>query len=566
MDISGLSIHPRPSLKRDSFYSLNGTWNYEILDNINKRINKDDTLVVPFSPECQNDKHILKPDETLIYKKSFKVKKEELGKVLLLHFIAIDQIAEFYFNDELVSTHIGGFLPIDLEIRNYKEENNLKIVVKDLTDSSYHSRGKQKLKSGGIFYTPQSGIYMPVYYEIVNDNYIKDIKFTPDVDSSSLKIYVKTDRETIAKISFGKMSFDITTNKENIIKIPNVKLWSIDNPFLYECEIKTDSDLVSSYFAFRKISVVKDSLGHKRIALNDKPLYLSGVLDQGYYKDGLLTPNSFDEYHNDIHLLKDLGFNFLRKHIKIEPDIFYYYCDKLGMLVMQDFVNGGGKYKFFTISVPLVSHKHLNDHLYKKFARSDKEGRDEFINEAKETVSLLYNHPSIFSWTIFNEGWGQFDSKEVYHEVTKLDSTRLIDHASGWHDQGISDFKSDHVYFRKYKLPKEKTIKDRIVFLSEFGGYSCKFGDSSFRKFGYKMFKDKDALTSGIVSLFDNELKPAIKGGLSISVYTQLSDVEGEINGFTTFDHRQIKVDVERIKQANLRLYEEFNSLIFTNK
>jgi hypothetical protein len=280
---------------------------------------------------------------------------------------------------------------------------------------------------------------------------------------------------------------------------------------------------------------------------------MKGVLDQGYYMNGGLTPNSFDDYEKDVRLLKDLGFNAVRKHIKIESMYFYYLCDKLGLIVWQDFVNGGETYKFSTIAFPLVTGIHHKDTNYKKFSRANKEGRVKALQEFKDTIYLLYNVPSIGLWTIFNEGWGQFDAKAIYEELHKIDPTRIYDHASGWHDQGVSETKSLHVYFKRVKMPKKEQIKDRAVILSECGGYQLKIDGHTFNEtnFGYKKMHSSIELEDAYLEFMNKDILVNIPKGLSAFIYTQLSDVEDELNGFITYDREVVKVDKSKIKEIN---------------
>ena len=276
---------------------------------------------------------------------------------------------------------------------------------------------------------------------------------------------------------------------------------------------------------------------------------MKGVLDQGYYQDGLYTPNSYEEYIRDIELTKSLGFNTIRKHIKIEMPRWYYECDKRGVLVWQDFINGGGEYKFSTIAFPLITGIHHKDTKYKKFARSDDFGREFAKQEFKETINYLYNYPSIVLWTIFNEGWGQFDSKEIYKEVFKLDPTRLYDHASGWHDQGISDVKSLHVYFKRVKLPNKKKVNNRAIVLSEFGGFLLPIeGHKMEGKKTYRSYENIKDWTEIFKKSIELDVIKNIPDGLCACIYTQLSDVEDELNGFTTFDRQIVKVEPKDIK------------------
>lgn len=551
-----LNEYPRPQLERKSYMSLNGYWEYAIREEEAIPQTFDGQILVPFSPESplSGVNKFVGPKDYLFYKKELEIPSHINHDKIILHFTAVDQIAEVYLNNTLIIKHVGGFLPFEVDIKPYlnKDKNTLIVKVKDYSDTSFYSRGKQKIKRGGIWYTPQSGIYLPVWMEGVSATYLKDIKITPDIDNDEVVIKPITDSKTCI-LCIDDKEITLTPNEDNHIHLDDYELWSPENPKLYYFSIKCENDEVKSYFAMRKFSLIKDENNIQRLALNNKPYFMKGLLDQGYYDKSMLTPRDDEDYINDIELAKRMGFNTLRKHIKLETLRWYYYCDKIGMIVWQDFVSGGEAYKFFTISLPLVSKKHSNDHQYKKFSRENEEGRRQTLEEFKDTINYLYNVPSIGLWTIFNEGWGQFDSKEAYDMCLKLDSTRLYDHASGWHDQGISDVKSLHVYFTRVKMPKQKHIKNRSVILSEAGGYSLKTPNHSYsdKSFGYKMLKTPTQLLKEYRVFIEKDILKNIPLGLSAFIYTELSDVEDEVNGFITYDREVVKVDVDEVKKIN---------------
>ena len=554
-----LSEYPRPQLYRDSYLSLNGEWDYAFSNDENIPDKWDGKILVPYSPETKRSSvcRVLQPNEWLFYHLEFSLESLIIKDKVLLHFLAVDQIADVYINGHYLGKHVGGFLPFEFDIKPYIniDKNVLMVRVKDYSDTSYLSRGKQKLKHGGIWYTPQSGIYFPVFIESVSDDYIQSVKFTPDIDKQEIIINIRS-TATEAGIHIFGMDRPIDTNKDVHIKVKDMHLWSPEDPYLYFVKIYTDNDEVTSYFAMRKFSKVKDEQGHYRLALNNKPIFMKGVLDQGYYKDGLLTPNSYEDYVKDIKLVKSLGFNTIRKHIKIEIPRWYFECDKRGIIVWQDFVNGGEKYKFSTIAFPLITNRHHKDNNYKKFSRLNKQGREEAKQEFKDTINYLYNSPCIGLWTIFNEGWGQFDSKEIYEELSKLDSTRLYDHASGWHDQGISDVKSLHVYFKPFKINNDKNLHQRSIILSEFGGFLLPIKDHMMKgEKTYKTFNDYSKWLKQYEECIERDVIKNIPKGLSACIYTQLSDVEEELNGFVTFDREVIKVDIDDIKEINDKIH-----------
>ena len=544
-----LDEYPRPHLVRNSYLNLNGYYEYQITDN--KQMPSFDPkqrILVPFPPESELSKvkRILMPDEYLYYHRLIKIPQEFGDRTLLLHFDGIDQIADIYINDEFVLKHEGGYLPFTIELSDISESFDLKIRVRDYSDTSFYSRGKQKLQRGGIWYTPISGIWKNVWLECVPDNYITDYRVRLDHQNHTFTIDVDS------KKPWSTAYIDIHNQRYLpgvAIPLDGYELWDLERPILHEFTIYMDDDIVKGYFLNRKIELKNDDQGHKRFYLNDREVFIHGLLDQGYYNEGILTPISDEMMIDDILRAKALGFNTLRKHIKIEPLRWYYHCDHLGMLVIQDMVNGGREYNPVLISSPLFLKLPLKDKLYSLFGRQDEKGRKLYYEELEGMVRLLSHYNSIIMWVPFNEGWGQFDSRKAYELIRKLDDERLIDHASGWYDQKIGEILSIHCYFKKFRIPKNRD--NRAIFLSEFGGYQLPIKDHCFndKEFGYKKYTSKEELEQGITSLYHEQIIPAIAKGLMGVIYTQLTDVEDEVNGLITYDRRVAKVRVNLFKE-----------------
>lgn len=564
-----LEEYPRPQMERESYMNLNGLWDYAIVDSSNEAPQAwQGTILVPFSPESELSgvQKQLKKNQTLWYKRQVSVPVDFCAGRLLLHFGAVDQEAEVFIDGNKAASHMGGYLPFEVDITKLlpKAEHDdkgvlcytftLTVSVKDDTDASYHARGKQKNKRGGIWYTPQSGIWQTVWLESVPLEYVKMLRITPKYDESSVEITICSDAELLCTVRVGDIVAQMRTNEKSSISLLGFTPWSPERPHLYEMKIQMGEDRVKSYFAMRKFEIKADEQGIKRMYLNGKPYFHNGVLDQGYWPDGLYTAPSDEAMIFDIQTMKRMGFTMLRKHIKIEPLRWYYHCDRLGMLVWQDAVNGGGKYKLSTITLPLFTRKHHKDDDYARFARENGEGRLEFLRELEDMTSLLYNCPCIALWTIFNEGWGQFDAVKAMDFLLSLDSTRMIDHASGWHDQGAGVLCSRHVYFKPY-LP-EKDAKGRVLVLSEFGGYRLSIAEhrTKDRSFGYKSCKTREELIEAYTRLYEKQILPAKEKGLAAAVYTQLSDVEGECNGLLSYDRKVIKLPVEALFALNRKL------------
>ena len=544
---SVLPEYPRPQLQRDSYLNLNGVWRYAITASAAPPETWDGDILVPFSPECvlSGVERVLAPGEYLWYSRSFTLPEGFSRGRVLLNFGAVDQTATVYLNGQELLTHVGGYLPFTVELTAaLAAENQLAVRVRDDTDEDWHTRGKQKRKRGGIWYTAQSGIWQTVWLESVPAAYIKRLAITPVYDGGLVEIGAEVAGKTRPVAHFGGADYPLPAR----IPVPDFEPWSPENPRLYDFTVTCGDDEVKSYFAMRKFSVEADDAGVRRLCLNGRPYFHNGLLDQGYWPDGLYTAPSDEAMIYDIELARRMGFNMLRKHIKVEPARWYYHCDRLGMLVWQDMPCGGGVYSPPVVSAPLVTGRHLRDNAYFLFGRGEKAGREDFERELRDMVTALYNCPCIALWVPFNEGWGQFDAARLYDVVRGIDDTRPVDHASGWHDQHVGEVQSLHVYFKKYVFKPDRL--GRAVLLSEFGGYNHRVGGHCFgdRDFGYKKFESPLALESALRELYADQIVPARRQGLSAAVYTQLTDVEDELNGLVTYDRKVVKIPIQTLK------------------
>lgn len=546
-----LPEYPRPQFKRDSFFSLNGEWDLAFSKSDRLQNNFDYKIIVPFSPECplSNVNRELQDDEYLIYQKQFELPDGFNKGRVFINFGAVDQIATVIINGIEVGTHHGGYTPFSYEITDCISNgvNTVNVIVQDLCEKNCYSRGKQKSKRGGIWYSKQSGIWQTVWLESTPIEYIKSVKITPDFDKERVVFECE---QGIQKLIYDGDDL-IADTTDNVVMFDNVKPWSPENPFLYKVVFKYGKDKVSSYFGMRKFSVGKDENGIPRLFLNNKPYFHNGLLDQGYYPDGYLTPPSNSAMEFDIKTVKACGFNMLRKHIKIEPMLWYHYCDVNGIIVWQDMINGGGNYGLEVSVLPFVGIT-LDDTDYKTFKRNDKAARDLYYQELKEMVDALYNCPCIAMWVPFNEGWGQFDSANAYNILKSWDKTRIIDSASGWHDMGTTDVISKHIYF----TPIVVKAGEKPWCLTEFGGLSTRIKGHTFndKMFGYKIYNSQKSLTRAYSRLFNKTIIPQISKGLSATVYTQVTDVEDELNGILTYDRRVQKIDTEVLRTINKRV------------
>ena len=546
------NIYPRPLMKRDSFLCLNGEWDFCVRRG--DECTETEKITVPFSPETLLSGVGINLDEdvydSFVYKKRFSLPSGfNKGKVLL-HFGAVSNYSEIILNGKTIGIHRGAYDSFFFDVTDYlKNDNTLEVFVKNILRDNLLPYGKQSRKRGGMWYTPTSGIWQTVWLESVPAEYIKSIK----TETKDNKVIIKADGTDRAKVKLtieNDISVFDMCNGVCEIEIDEPKYWSPESPYLYYFSVETESDKVESYFAFRTLEI-KNVDGYERLCLNGKPYFFHGLLDQGYWSDGGLTPPSPNSYEKDILAMKSLGFNMLRKHIKIEPPQFYYDCDRLGMVVFQDMINNGDYNFVRDTALPTVGIKRLND----KRLHKDEAPREIFAEYMEKTVDMLSGYPSICCWTIFNEGWGQFCGTDMYNKLKKLDDTRFVDTASGWFKGVESDVDSEHIYFRKVKL---KAGKKPLV-LSEFGGYSYRVEGHIFNpdnEYGYGKYKTREDFVKAFCDLYENEILPLVKKGLCASVYTQASDVEDETNGLFTYDRRVLKVKPEEFAPISQKLKE----------
>ena len=544
-----LQSYPRPQMRRESYVNLNGWWAFTVSSQAQLPACYDRQILVPYCPESLlSGIHTHFPEgSSLFYRRLLPIKKPENGNRILLHFGAVDQYAEIYVNQKLVCTHWDGYQAFSCDITDFlQEENQLTVRATDDLRSCRMPYGKQTLTRGGMWYTPVSGIWQTVWLEEVPQSYIAEL----DIQTHDAQAVITVTPALDGTVLFEGQAVALQGGKA-VLKPRNPQYWSPENPHLYTFTVKAGADQVESYFALRTLSV-KTVNGVHRLCLNGKPYFFHGLLDQGYYSDGLFTPASEQNFENDILQMKALGFNTLRKHIKVEPEQFYYLCDKLGMVVFQDMVNNG-RYSFLRdTALPTIGLQKRSDRKLHK----DPQGRKAFLQGMENTVQQLKNHPCVCYWTIFNEGWGQFDSDNVCAHLRTLDSSRFIDATSGWFRGENTDVESLHIYFGSWKKLKSK---NRPLVLSEFGGYCYAVEQHIFnpqKSYGYKSCKTSEDFCRDLEKLYTEKVIPAAQKGLCAAIYTQVSDVEDEINGLLTYDRKVCKVQPEPMLKIAAALRE----------
>ena len=540
-------VYPRPQLRRDSFLNLNGTWDFTVSTCNQPPEEFDRKILVPFCPESllSGIREHFPEGHFLCYRREFTLPEGFHRGRVLLHFGAVDQICDIYVNQKLLSHHIGGYEAFSLDITHaLQEENELVVCVQDDLRSGTLPYGKQTLNRGGMWYTPVSGIWQTVWLESVPETYIQALDIRVTTGSAQISVTPALEGTVFLQ---GKAYPLVKGCVE--ISPESPRLWSPEDPYLYEFTVQAGEDRIESYFALRTIDIRTVS-GIPRLCLNGMPYFFHGLLDQGYWPDGIYTPAAPECYADDILAMKRLGFNTLRKHIKVEPEQFYYDCDRLGMVVFQDMVNSGDYSFFRDTALPTAGIQKLPD----KNMHTEPETRQAFLTAMEATVRQLQNHPCILYWTIFNEGWGQFDSSACYRKLKALDDTRIIDSTSGWFRGGESDVESLHIYFGPWS--KLKPGKKPLV-LSEFGGYAYPEEGHIFnpeKAYGYKSCKNREAFQNDLEVLYRSRILPAVEKGLCAAIYTQVSDVEDEINGLLTYDRKVCKADMDAMAQIASKL------------
>ena len=547
-------VYPRPQMRRDSYINLNGEWDFAASSG--KPETFDMRITVPFCPESRLSgigRHF-EEGAPLWYRRRFLLPEGFRRERVLLHIGAADQIAEVFVNGQHLCRHEGGYASFCVDITEaLAEENELVIrCTDDLHDQAF-PYGKQVTNRGGMWYTPVSGIWQTVWLESVPDIYIEKLS----IENHGASVTISTVPPLEGTVSVEQLGQFPLEHGQVTIAPENPHFWCPDDPYLYRFTVETAQDKVESYFAIRSLEIKKVG-EYPRLCLNGKPYFFHGLLDQGYWPEGLLTAPAPESYADDILAMKRLGFNTLRKHIKVEPEEFYYQCDRLGMIVWQDMVNNGS-YRYFRDTVlPTIGIQKWND----RRLHLDERSRNTFRQGAADAVNQLKNHPCICYWTIFNEGWGQFDSDRVCEWFRTLDATRFIDTTSGWFRGKNTDVDSRHQYFGKLRLTGDGL---RPLVLSEFGGKTWRVEGHIFnpdKTYGYGACPTREALNEAVAALYRESIVPAVEKGLCAAIYTQVSDVEDEVNGLATYDRRVVKLDADTMLPISRALQDAMEKTV----
>jgi beta-galactosidase/beta-glucuronidase len=554
-DVSAQNAHPeypRPQLVRKEWLNLNGVWAFEMTGRDEQPTVFPTQILVPFPVESALS-GVMKPvneKDRLWYRRTFDIPRGWIGQRIMLNFGAVDFETKVFVNGKNVGMHRGGYDGFSFDVTDFLNpagENELVVSVWDPTDSGTQPRGKQVRKPNGIWYTSTSGIWQTVWLEPVNAAHITGLTIAPDIDKSEVVIRPRTTAPlgqytltiTIRDDSGGRFTASSPIGEPLIVPIRNMRLWSPESPYLYKMVVtlkigNRTMDQVQSYVGMRKIALGKDTKGFTRLMLNNQPYFQFGPLDQGFWPDGIYTAPTDDALRYDIEMTKKLGFNLARKHVKVEPDRWYYWCDKLGLLVWQDMPSGD---------------KYINDK-QPDITRSP-ESAEEFEQELTALVEGRAAHPCIVMWVPFNEGWGQWDTPRVVELTKKLDPTRLVDNTSGWADRGVGDVNDIH----KYPGPgSPEPEQKRAIVLGEFGGLGLPIRGHTWqseKNWGYRSYTDSASLTAAYEDLLSKLLPMIDEKGLSAAVYTQTTDVEVEVNGLMTYDREVVKMDWTKVAAAN---------------